>query len=62
MRSRSRGSCTAGRDRWAGTRTGLPACAQTGNHGPYHGCAAMAEAISVNEDCPCPMMEVLIND
>ena len=47
------------RDEWVGTPEGLPA-SKPAIMARITDVAAMAEAISVNEDCPCPMMEVLI--
>ena len=44
------------RDEWVGTPEGLPASKPA----IMARITDMAEAISVNEDCPCPMMEVLI--
>ena len=47
------------RDEWVGTPEGLPA-SKPAIMARITDVAAMAEAISVNEDCPCPRMEVLI--
>ena len=47
------------RDEWVGTPEGLPA-SKPAIMARITDVAAMAEAISVNEDCPCSRMEVLI--
>ena len=59
VRSGSRDSCTR-QGRMAGTGQ-RPISAQTGNHGPHHDVRSFMEAIVLDEGCPCPAMDVMVN-